>query len=131
VYGTVKQHGGAIAVYSEVGKGTVFHVYIPLAENTEKEAAHETDEMMKGMGRILLMDDEESIRVIAKSILTKLGYEIVPAVNGKDAIEKFSASPDAFDLVILDMMTPEMNGRDCFLAMKSIKPDVRVILSSG
>lgn len=81
--------------------------------------------------RILVVDDEDMVRRLASTMLVRLGHEVVTAAGGNEAIELFREAPETFDLVLLDMIMPGMDGRDCFLALKSIKPDVVVVISSG
>ena len=132
VYGIVKNHGGSIQFYSEVGQGTTFKVYLPLCE----EAAPRRDESpsrapTKGRGRILFVDDEESVCSIAKEVLASLGYEVEVARNGREAVEHYRKHGGEIDLVVLDMTMPVMNGRDCFRALKELDPGVKVLLTTG
>jgi PAS domain S-box-containing protein len=130
VYGTVQQHKGAITVSSKIDQGTTFQVLLPLT--FEKEYLKEKiPECHKGSGHILIVDDEEILRVTSQALLTNLGYKVTLAENGKHALEIFEKNPDSFDLVLLDMIMPEMNGKDCFKAMRKIRPNLLVILASG
>jgi len=130
VYGTVKQHNGAVDIYSEVGVGSVFHILLPLDLTDEAEESVAA-EPVRGSGRILVVDDEEVLRVTVKALLETLGYEVVLAENGMQAIDIFTERAEPIDLVLLDMMMPVMNGRDCFDALQKHSPDVKIILSSG
>ncbi|MDD3147554.1 MAG: response regulator [Candidatus Riflebacteria bacterium] len=129
-YGVVKDHAGAINVYSEVGVGTVFHVYLPLA-CVGNVAGPSEQSILRGTGKILLVDDEDFLRSIGRTILESLGYEAVVAADGREAVDIFSKSPEAFDLVILDMIMPVMGGKEALINLKKIRPDCRVIVSSG
>ncbi len=104
---------------------------LPLAEDVSRRDHINTDETIIGSGRILLIDDEEVMRATAASILETLGYEVVLAEDGRQGVERFQENPGSFDLVIVDMIMPEMNGRECFAAIRKIKPDVKVVLASG
>ncbi len=130
VFGAVERHGGAITVYSEPGNGTSVRVLLPTTERTMEEEAAE-GEVLEGSGRLLVVDDEPTVRTVAVRILESLGYEVTSAENGREALEIFAANGGRFDLVILDMIMPEMNGRDCFKALRKMRPDLRVLLSSG
>ena len=130
VYGTVQQHKGAIDVYSEVGEGTVFKILIPLSFREGNVAKVEV-EVPHGTGCILIVDDEEIMRFTAKEILEQHGYTVILAENGKEAVELFCKNESMIDLVMLDMIMPLMNGRDCFKQLKRIDPHVKVVLSSG
>jgi PAS domain S-box-containing protein len=130
VYGTIQQHGGAIKVYSEVGAGTTFHLLLPLADKTATQQAA-IPHLYKGKGHILVVDDEEVMRLTAEAILQELGYDVTVASDGHEGLEKYKQQGAVYDLVLLDMVMPVMNGRDCFEAMKKLNPHVRVVLSSG
>lgn len=130
VFGTVRQHHGEITVNSQTGHGTSFTILLPLNNETQPQPDTRDAVPVKGKGRILVADDEPVIRDTAAVILEDLGYEVVTAENGRQALELFRRD-QSFDLVILDMIMPEMNGRDCFEAMRGIRPDIPVLLSSG
>jgi len=130
VYGTVQQHGGSISVYSEKGIGSTFQMLLPLSENAEIRETPE-DEIRRGSGRILVVDDEEIMRSTAKAILETLGYEVTLAENGQVALDLFRQEKGRIDLILLDMIMPVMNGRECFEKVKKHNPQVKVILSSG
>ncbi|WP_051309429.1 hybrid sensor histidine kinase/response regulator [Desulfogranum japonicum] len=129
VYGTVKQHGGAISVHSTVGQGTSFRLLFPLTEDETVRPV--TINIQFGSGCVLVVDDEVIMRDTARSILEKLGYKVLMAENGQKAMEIFAVEHANIDAVLLDMVMPVMNGRDCFKHLRRIDPDVKVILSSG
>ncbi len=133
VYGTIKNHNGAIEVYSKPGHGTTFKIYLPLKTEGVGE---DTDffkrtDIIKGSSHILLADDEEILCEMAKDMIETLGYKITICRDGKEAIEVYKKSWKDIDLIILDMVMPEMDGKDAYLAMRKINPDVKVLLSSG
>jgi CheY-like chemotaxis protein len=131
VYGIVKGHKGFINVYSEEGKGTTFTIYLPA---TEKEAILEekpSAEILKGEETILLVDDEEEILNSMKEIMKFLGYHLLTAGSGPEALRIYEENKDGIDLVILDMIMPGMGGGETFDRLKAINPDIKVILSSG
>lgn len=130
VYGNVKQHHGAITVYSEPGRGTVFHMYLPLAVETAILPVN-NDELIKGHGLVLVVDDEEIMRITAREILQMLGYDVIEAVNGREGVDIYQAEHGRIDAVLLDMVMPVMNGHECFRKLKEINPDVNVIIASG
>jgi|GEM_PF-3108088 len=129
-FGTVQSHHGAINVYSEVGVGTVFHIYLPASSAQGKEGAI-PDRPILGVGTILLVDDEEIIRLTATRMLEGLGYTVMSAENGRQGVDLFRSRAHEIDLVILDMIMPEMGGREAFRHIKAMRPDARIILSSG
>jgi|GEM_PF-5239523 len=130
VYGTMKQHLGAITVQSDINQGTVFDLYLPVSPRKEISVSRKADPV-RGKGRILVIDDEEVVRFTAQGILEDLGYSVEVAGDGKEGVQKYAAEPDSFDLVLLDMVMPVMNGKDCFVELLAINPQVRVILTSG
>jgi PAS domain S-box-containing protein len=130
-YGTVKQHRGSITVRSKEGKGTIFTILLPVSEERKRQIQPVNLSPVSGKGRILMVDDESVIRTTGKKLLEDLGYEVVLAENGKQGIDIFNKEHQSFDLVILDMIMPDLNGEDCFFAMKEIDPTVSIIISSG
>jgi PAS domain S-box-containing protein len=131
VYGTVQIHHGAITVYSEPGTGTSFHLFFPLADTDESIAELNEAPLVKGTGLILVVDDEEMVRTTAKALLESLGYQVITAENGHEAIDLFETHIETIKLVILDMIMPEMNGKDCFDELRKRKPDIAVYIASG
>ena len=135
VYGIIKNHNGFINVYSEKGQGTTFNIYLPASikrDGKDKEnKTDETNEIIKGTGIILLVDDEPMILNVGRKILETLGYTILTAQDGTSAIELYKQSKKSIDLVILDMVMPEMGGGEVFDEIKKINPEVKVLLSSG
>ena len=130
VYRTIKQHAGSIRVSSELNVGTTFDILLPLA-NKKVTAEAQTQALINGEGTILVVDDEENMRVTASAILEDLGYTVIQAKNGKEAVSIFKTCDTSIDLVLLDMMMPVMNGKDCFNALLQLNPQVRVLVSSG
>jgi len=129
-YGTIRQHGGAITAYSEVGRGTCFRILLPLAEQ-DAEIRRPIQTIVKGKGLVLLVDDERVMRVTGEALLKEFGYDVLVAENGAEALEVFKNNSKEIRGVILDMIMPVMNGRDCFYAMQDINAEVPIILSSG
>jgi PAS domain S-box-containing protein len=132
VYGTVNQHRGGIAVESEVGRGSTFTVWLPLTaqRSTEPEPAGDETERLEGL-RVLVVDDEAMIRDMTVEILEALGCHAHAEPDGRAAVEYFREHHDEIDLAILDMIMPNMSGRDAFYAMREIDPSVKVIVASG
>jgi|GEM_PF-1406237 len=130
VYGVVEDHHGFITVYSEVGEGTIFNIYLPCTEDFV-DSTKDIFEIIEGSGTILVVDDEDIIRVTTKYMLEKMGYDVLTAENGVKGVEVFREYHSGIDLVIMDMIMPEMNGSDAFIKMKKIAPDCKVIISSG
>jgi len=130
VYGIVKAHQGFIDVESDIGKGTTFTVYVPVTD-VVPATAHAADLPRKGHGRILIVDDEEVVRKLAREMLRRAGYDVVTAIGTTEAVTWYRAHPHEADLVIIDMVMPGKDGQECFKALKAIDPDVRAILSTG
>lgn len=131
VYGAVKSHEGSINVYSEAGRGTTFRVYLPLAGSSHKRrgaAAVPTDAAGK---HVMVVDDDDTARTTAESILSEMGYTVSTFPTGEDAIACYVGAWKEIDVVVLDMAMPAMGGPDTFRAMKRINPDIRAVLSSG
>jgi two-component system, cell cycle sensor histidine kinase and response regulator CckA len=129
VYGSVRQHGGSVTVYSEVAKGTVFRVRLRLVDG--KQEVRPPVQVQTGAARILLIEDDATIRRVASLFLTRIGHKVTTSNNGREGLEAYLSREQAFDLVILDMVMPEMNGADCFRALRERDPDVKVLLCSG
>lgn len=130
-YGIMKNHNGIIKLYSEKGKGTTFNLYLPASEKGVLEDESTEFGILKGSGKILLVDDEEFIRDVASEILSEIGYDVVCADSGKKAIEIYMLERDSIDMIILDMIMPDMGGGETFDALKKITPEVKVLLASG
>ena len=134
VYGSVQDYHGAITVSSTPGKGTCFSLYFPpLLSLTSLSSDKSIEEvsLLKGKGTILLVDDEPVIRETAKMLLNGMGYKVIEAENGREGVEIYQQNTDTIDLIILDMIMPEMSGRDAFDAIRILSPDVPIVLSSG
>lgn len=131
VYTIVSRHRGLIKVYSETGHGTTFIVYLPEDTSGERAETEEKKSITRGQGRILVIDDEEFVRKIAKDILVYSGYEVITASDGAQGIEIYGKNTGTIDLVLLDMSMPGLSGLDTFAELKRIRSDVKVIISSG
>ncbi|MBB6481009.1 response regulator [Spirochaeta isovalerica] len=129
----VNQHKGFIELYSEPGRGTVITVYLPLASAMieEEQKAPEERILVKGEGSVLVIDDEEVLRVLTESILKECGYDVMVAEDGFKGVDLYRKNGGAFDLVILDMSMPGISGKETFIELKQINPEVRILLASG
>ncbi|NOR05158.1 MAG: response regulator, partial [Deltaproteobacteria bacterium] len=130
-YGIIKNHEGVINIYSEQGKGTTFSIYLPASDKELIEEKELPGELLKGTETVLFVDDEEMIRDVGGALLRQMGYKVLSAGNGKEAVEVYSNNKDKIDMVILDMIMPEMGGDKAYDKMKEINPDIKVLLSSG
>lgn len=132
VHGIVSRQGGFIKVESEIGKGSIFRVFLPLVQ---KEAVLEqivsTGELQGGAGRILLVDDEEQVVQVTGEILQSLGYNVVGKTSPREAVAVFSENPEQFDMLITDLTMAEFTGLELSEKVKSLRPDIPVILITG
>ncbi len=133
VYGIIKSHGGYINVYSEQERGTVFTIYLPASEKTVpvEEAESLAAPIVRGSGTILLIDDEQMILDVGIELLEELGYTVVSAMSGQEAIDIFEKDRDQIDLIIMDMIMPGMGGGETFDRLRAIDSNIKVLLSSG
>jgi CheY-like chemotaxis protein len=127
----IRGHKGAIKVYSEVYKGTSFKILLPASDKPAElfNGVGKTDDW-QGSGTVLVVDDEKTVRDIGIEMLRELGFTAITAKDGREALELFKITPD-IAFVVLDLTMPHMDGEQCFRELKQLKPDVKVIISSG
>jgi two-component system cell cycle sensor histidine kinase/response regulator CckA len=133
VLGIVRGHGGAIRVYSEEGSGTTIRVMFPVSSKVpelQTTGLLDFDEPI-GSGKVLVVDDEESVRAVVCATLESVGFEVMTADDGRQGLEVFEANRDDLSLVLMDLTMPHMNGVDAFRAIRKLSPEVPVILTSG
>jgi len=132
VHDIMKSHGGAIAVYSELGKGTVFHLYFPAAISAVQAAAVEARPALRQHNeRLLYVDDEEALIFLAQLGLQRLGYQVSGYTDADLALREFQARPNEFDAVITDVSMPGMSGFELAQALLAVRPDVPIVMTSG
>ncbi len=133
VHGIVEQHNGIIKVESKSGNGATFNIFLPITDALaiKRKETETLFNLPHGKETILLAEDDMQARITAKTILEEFGYNVVEAIDGEDAVKKFTGSKGKFDLVIMDMIMPGMDGRSTFDEIRKIKPDVKVIFTSG
>jgi len=132
-YGLVKQHRGYLHLYSEVGQGTTAKVYFPAVRDrgmSEAEAATDED-LPGGTETILLVEDDQTIRVAAQQLLSKVGYRVVTAVDGQQGLDAFRAHRADLELVITDVVMPKLSGFDMYEVIRAESRGVRVLFMSG
>ncbi len=130
-YGIINNHKGAIRVTSRKGYGSTFVIYLPASRNVEKLLEIASTPILNGKETILIVDDESNIVEVTEEMLQTIGYKVMTARNGEDAIAIFKKHNEDIDLIILDMVMPGLSGGETFDRIKAIRPDVKVLLSSG
>ncbi len=132
VYGIVKQHDGFINVYSEPGRGSTFSIYLPASAQIAGEAEQTKIEPVQGGSEtILLAEDHEGVRDMSREMLARLGYQVLLAADGEEAVQMVEAHRDRIDLVLLDVVLPKLSGPEAYARICAMKPDVAVILTTG
>jgi two-component system, cell cycle sensor histidine kinase and response regulator CckA len=135
VLGIIRGHKGAIKVYSEPGRGTTFKLLFPVTGSegaaSARQRAAATATPWHGSGHALIIDDEPFVRTVADQIFKVLGFTTALACDGLEAVEIVEASPDAFTIVLLDLTMPRMDGEETLRKLRTINPNLRIILTSG
>ncbi|BCS96511.1 hypothetical protein DSLASN_21430 [Desulfoluna limicola] len=131
VHGILKVHGGAVHVESEVGEGSSFYLYFPICKGRAGEEAVAVAGLARGHERILFVDDEPDLAELGMTMLERLGYTVTSVTDSQKALELFSASPDKYDLIVTDLTMPKMTGVPFARKVKSVRPDVPVIICTG
>ncbi len=130
-YGTIESHDGFIEVKSQVGKGSTFYLYLPVTECMFKSNEENSCEMNKGTTRIMIVDDEDSIRNVLKRTLERKGYDVIECSNGKEAVDYFVKYENLPRLIIMDLKMPVMDGLEALRSIRSVYQDVKVLMSTG
>jgi two-component system, cell cycle sensor histidine kinase and response regulator CckA len=130
-YGIVKNHAGFINVYSEPGKGSTFNIYLPVSQEKARHPDVPAPELAGGSENVLLVDDEQIILDVGTAMLEKLGYRVMCALGGRQAVNIASTQAAGYDLVILDMIMPDLNGEKVFDILRKMRPTLPILLSSG
>jgi two-component system, cell cycle sensor histidine kinase and response regulator CckA len=132
VYGIVKQHGGFINVYSELGRGTTFRIYWPAVPGrVESRVENVRTQSTVGTGTILIAEDNTALRLLAEEVLKSQGYAVIVANNGTEAVRAFLENPKRITLAFLDVVMPNMGGPEACAQMRSIRPDLPIVFASG
>lgn len=131
VQGIVKSHKGMITVYSELNKGSVFHVYLPKIDARAEPETLYPDSPSGGHESILFVDDEEALSYLGKEVLESLGYDVISVTDSTEALGLFCSQPDRFDLVITDQTMPHMTGTMLAQKILEIRPNIPILLCTG
>ncbi|MCK4965540.1 response regulator, partial [bacterium] len=131
VYGIIKNHCGHINCYSEPGEGTTFSIYLPVSEKEIIKIKKPNKNVIKGTETILVVDDEENVRSVTKMQLEKIGYKVLLAGDGNEAVNIYKKEKDEIALILLDIIMPNMAGKETYIKLKEINPSIKVILVSG
>jgi PAS domain S-box-containing protein len=132
VYGIIKQHDGYVNVFSEPGKGTTFKIYFPLiAAAAVETGAPAHTEIARGTETVLIAEDDKTVRDLTRCILEGSGYRVVEAADGEEAVKKFQNNMNRIDLLVFDIIMPRKNGKDAYLEIKKICPDIKALFMSG
>jgi len=130
-YGIIKGHGGYIYADSKKGQGTTFSIYLPGSEKRVHKTVKTPKRFIKEGRTVLLVDDEEVVLEVGRELLEAMGYRVLIAKDGKKAVDVYRKNRDEIDIVLLDMVMPNMSGGEAYDRMKEINPDIKVLLSSG
>jgi two-component system cell cycle sensor histidine kinase/response regulator CckA len=133
VYGIVKQHNGYINVFSDVNKGTIFSIYLPLITSYNNDYKEQAvfGGLRGGSENLLIVEDDIQVRALTGKILESAGYHVIEAANGLDAVSLFEEKKESIHLLILDVVMPRMNGKECLDEIRKMKPDIKAIFMSG
>ena len=130
-YGIINNHGGFINVYRQEGHGSTFNIYLSASERQVVEVKQQAGETLKGVETILFVDDENMVTEVAEDLLKLLGYKVFIAGSGQEAVKIYEENKERIDLVILDMIMPDMSGGETYDRLKNFDREVKVLLSSG
>jgi len=133
VYGIIKQHDGHITANSEPGQGTTIRIYLPFAGNgpIKPVRAEEPGRPPTGNETVLVVEDDNEVRVLHHAVLETFGYRVLEAVDGEDAVDQFICNRDEIDLVVMDVVMPRKNGRQAYAEIVALRPDIKVLFMSG
>ena len=130
-YGIIKNHGGFITVSREIGHGATFTVHLPATEKAARSLVSTADKIVCGTETILLVDNEDMIIEVGQAMVKRLGYTVIVSNNGKEAIDTVRMNAAMIDLIILDLIMPQMDGGAAFDRIRAVAPDMAVLFSSG
>lgn len=127
----VKGHGGTLTVQSDPGKGSIFHIILPVIPDQSRNGAHPDSPPNRGSGRILFVDDEEGVLTMGKNLMVQIGYDVIAFSDPVEALRTFRSAPNDFDLIVTDQSMPNMTGLDLAKRLRRLRPDIRVVICTG
>jgi CheY-like chemotaxis protein len=130
-YGIIRNHHGLITVYSEKNRGTTFNIYLPASEKEIVAEEIHPEKILRGKETILLVDDEDMVVEVGRPMLEFLGYQVLVARGGKQAVKVYEGNEMAVAIVLLDMIMPDLSGKETYERLRAINPDIKVLLVSG
>jgi two-component system cell cycle sensor histidine kinase/response regulator CckA len=130
-YGIIKGHGGFIDVESQPGKGATFYIYLPASTKKVPKAHRSRERIVPGQETVLLIDDEDMVLEIGRALLETMGYQVITAKDGEEAISLYERQGSGIDLVLLDVVMPGLGGGDVYDRLKTMNPDMKCLLLSG
>ncbi|MEW6109003.1 MAG: ATP-binding protein [Nitrospirota bacterium] len=131
-YGIIKQHNGYINIYSEVGEGTTFKIYLPAIESKAEDVESAVSHPVQGGSEIILAaEDDEAVRKLSRSVLEQFGYRVIIAEDGEDALNKFMENKDRIQLLLLDIIMPKKNGKEVYEEIRKVSPGIKTLFISG
>ena len=132
VYGIIKQHDGFVNVYSEPGQGSTFKIYLPLIlADVEEEKKLVEERPVGGTETILLAEDDEAVRTLTRTVLENIGYKVITAIDGNDAVKTYKENKGKIHLLLFDIIMPKKTGKEAYDEIRAIQPDIKILFQSG
>lgn len=131
IYSIIKNHQGIIEADQSARDGFALHLYLPVAKERATEPAKPSSQFVRGSGTILLVDDDDQVRSLGRRLLQRLGYQVIPAASGQEALEAVRTHPGQIDLVVLDLIFPDISGREVFYQLRQADPNLKILIYSA
>jgi CheY-like chemotaxis protein len=132
VYGIIKQHNGYVECISTPGRGTAFHIHLPLIDvQTEDRVQPKQLALKRGTETVLVTEDDEAVRRLTRTMLEELGYRVITAADGDEAIRLFTQNAASIDILLMDVIMPKQNGKQAYDLIRKLRPEVKILFTSG